>query len=739
MKRLVALVAVASVLALATGGASAATKQWNVSSGNWNVSGNWSPTGIPVAGDEVKNCKAGGKCTVPSGYSTANMLRVYIYNVTDPTITVNGTLNVTGSAQFVKVGFGSTADQDGVMIQNGNVTLTNGSDLIIADGYTSRRAGVDGKYYLNSGTLTCDEVRLGDRAAQGFYYQSGGAANVGQVTIGIDTANDCPFELNGGSLTCTGMAVTRGSLKVSQTATCDINGNMSVSANGHLQVEISNSDNSYLDVSGNVTLSSGSTLEITLLGGYTPANGTEFTLIECTGAGTISGNFSNVPSGWTSELRDDNKRLVAKYSPAAETLKAFPGAYGFGAMATGGRGGTVYKVTNTNNSGAGSFRDATTGGNSRTVIFDTGGTCNAGTRIDTTRSGMTIAGQTAPGGGFCLRNAQFMIKNTSNWIVRHVRFRLGDNSGTHAGSEPWFDAFNLWYANDVIADHCSMSWGCDEICDVRTTSNNVTLQWCILNEGLDWYGHGYAIIFEPNGIALARATMHHNLMAHNRTRMPRVANEVSGDDLTFDFRYNVGYNWGEDHCGYGAWNSGESFDMNYVGNYIIAGPDTTSGASTAFDVAYSDGAIYQSGNKIDSDRDSSHDGTNTGWSMFAGPETQLGSPVSIPSDYQVPSDDCDTAYTNVLSGAGATKPSRDSVDTRIVNSVTNRNGSIINSQDDVGGWPSLAAGSAPTDTDGDGMPDSWETSYGTNPNVADNNGDLDSDGYTNLEEYINSL
>jgi len=735
MKKLAAVLVVASILALAAGEVSAATKTWNVASGNWNVSGNWNPSGIPVAGTEIKISNT-GKCTIPSGYSTPSMYRVYVYNATTPSLTVTGTLNVT-SGQFIKVGFGSTTNQDGRMIQTGTVSAS-GNVLILGDGYTSRYTGVDGWYNLNSGTLTCGEIRIGDRGARGFMYQAAGSANAAQVNIGYDTASNCQYNLNGGTLTCTGMAVTRGTLLVKQAATIDINGAMSISANGTLSTEISSGDNTYVDVSGNSTLTSGCTLVISLLGGFTPSSGQEFTIIESTGGGTINATFTNVPANWSTELRDSGARLVAVYTPGVEPLKAFPGAYGFGCQASGGRGGTVYKVTNTNDSGSGSFRDAVHGGGTRTVIFNTGGTCTQSTREDTTRANITVAGQTAPGGGFCVRNCQVTIKNTSNWIVRHLRFRLGRHAGTHEGAEPNFDAFNVWNSHDVIVDHCSASWGADEVMDFRGTTNNITVQWSILSEGLNWYDHGYAVIWEPNGIALSRGSLHHNLLAHHLARMPRVSNET--DDLTFDCRNNVFYNWGDEGaCGRCAFYTTESVDMNYIGNYAIAGSDTTTGAGAAMETGEGNASIYQSDNKIDSDRDSSHDGTNTGWSMFIGSETQLGSAVSIPAAYQISTDAVDTAYTNVLAGAGATKPSRDSADTRIVNSVTNRNGSIIDDEDDVGGWPTLAAGSAPTDTDGDGMPDSWESANGTNPSVADNNGDLDSDGYTNIEEYINSL
>ena len=414
---------------------------------------------------------------------------------------------------------------------------------------------------------------------------------------------------------------------------------------------------------------------------------------------------------------------------------AFPGAEGYGCLATGGRCGTVYKVTNLNNSGAGSFRTAVKHDNG-TVIFDTGGTVELSTRLNVYNSNVTIAGQTAPGGGFCVRNGVMYVRNFQNWIIRHMRFRLGRHAGTHDGSEPEFDSMTVTNAVNLIVDHCSFSWGCDENLDVKDLSNNVTIQWCILTEPLNWYGHGYDLILEPNGIANTYMTLHHNLFANQLGRNPRGCNEYGA--ILWENINNVAYNWGITGDK-GAWAAiyapNEQGDLNWVNNYSIAGPNTTSGASTMLSSGTTGSRIYiGSGN-----RDTDHDGVAATWSNVAGTKTQMSSPFSVPATYQVTTDSADTAYTNVLAGAGATKPARDSVDTRAVNSVTNRNGSIVNDEDDVGGWPTLDVGTAPTDTDGDGMPDAWESANGTNPNVADNNGDLDADGYTNLEEYINSL
>ena len=743
MKKLVALTAVICLLALAAGSATAATKTWNVSSGNWNVSGNWSPSGIPAAGDELKQVYAGGNCLVPTGYSTANMARGYIYNASTPTLQVKGTLNITTSGQFLKVGFGSSGNQPGRLQMNLStavINLTNGCDLILGDGGSSRYTGASGYFDFQKGTLNCDEVQLGYRGTSGTIVQSQGQAiaNVGVVTIGYDTSlNTCLYDMQDGSLTCTGLNVTRGTLHVSTAAACDINGDMDIAGTGSLNVNVASADCSYLDVSGSAYIHTGSTINITLDGGFTPSSGQEFTIIQSTGGGSIYGTFTNVSAGWTTALRDTNTRLVAIYSPAAQPLVAFPGAYGYGCQATGGRGGSVYKVTNLNNNGSGSFRDAVQSNNT-TVIFSTGGTVNLDTRINSAAVNLTVAGQTAPGGGFCVRNGDMWFNNGGNLIVRYMRFRLGRNAGTDSSGN-YFDTFTFKNTLGAIADHISTSWSGDECLSVVNQSNNVTVQWCIISEGLNWNGHGYGSLVAPD-LANGQMSWHHNLDAHQNGRNPRAASR-NNQNFLCDIRNVILYNWGTsgDFGAWAAYYSGEKVDMNWVNNYSIAGPNTTSNASVMLSSNLSTSRIYISGNKIDSNRNGSLDGSTATWSNVAGTKTQMGSEFTIASWAVVPTDSADTAYTNVLAGAGATKPSRDSVDTRVVNSVTNQNGSIINSQDDVGGWPTLAGGSAPTDTDGDGMPDSWESANGTNPNVADNNGDIDGDGYTNLEEYINSL
>jgi len=434
--------------------------------------------------------------------------------------------------------------------------------------------------------------------------------------------------------------------------------------------------------------------------------------------------------------------LTATGLAAGQALPAFPGAEGEGKWATGGRGGDVYHVTNLNDSGAGSLRyGIDTSGEARTIVFDTGGTIHltsGGLFINS--DNITIAGQTAPGDGICIIGHGLALDDADDIIIRHIRVRPGDiEEGAFSG-----DAIGFRICDDIIFDHVSASWGIDETLSPTKCPSNCTIQWCIISEGLNCTPYHDKDPCHGCG-TLCRAqyrdcyiTFHHNIWAHNQERNPRLG---SYDDVTLycDFRYNLIYNYGTSIPGSGCVQSvtdGERCNLNYVGNYIVEGPDSDGGtyAFKGWDANYMD--IYQSGNKIDGDRDNNKDGSDTGWSMFDGDYDDKGSPFDMEA---VSADTADNAADDVRDYAGATLPSRDSVDARVVADIWDDDGDIIDSQDDVGGYPAYATGSAPTDTDQDGMPDTWEDANGTNKNVADNNGDLDEDGYTNLEEYLNDL
>jgi len=440
-------------------------------------------------------------------------------------------------------------------------------------------------------------------------------------------------------------------------------------------------------------------------------------------------------------------------------LPAFPGAEGFGKFVVGGRGGRVIEVTSLEDTTIpGTLRYAVNQSGARTVVFRVSGTITLKSNLNISNPYITIAGQTAPGDGICLRKYELVVA-TNQVIVRYIRCRLGDESGGES------DAFGGRGVTNVIMDHCSASWSEDETLSFYWC-DSTTVQWCISSESL--YNsnhvkgaHGYGGIWGG-----PRASFHHNLLAHHSSRNPRFG---SGVGIT-DYRNNVVYNWGF-NSSYGAEDTSAGSPvaystLNMVNNYYKAGPATSSGQlkyrimnpsthnSNTADVA-SYGKFYVAGNKV-----AGYDALSAdNWS--GGIQPQGGSSLcsALKSDTAFPCmninmQSADSAFTSVLAGAGATRPKRDAVDTRIVADVTGGTATyagvtypashsvltpcgIIDSQSDVGGWPELASTPAPGDSDHDGMPDSWEISHGLNPNDAADRNAISSSGYTSLEVYLN--
>jgi pectate lyase len=461
------------------------------------------------------------------------------------------------------------------------------------------------------------------------------------------------------------------------------------------------------------------------------------------------------------------------WAPArGDLLPAFPGAEGAGAYATGGRGGDVYHVTNLNDSGLGSLRygiDNAVG--ARTIVFDVGGMIELNSTLRIRKSHITIAGQTAPGLGICIKNFDVVFSGVHDIVARHLRVRAGlDRAGTAAGM---FDADSLSFngCQNSIFDHCSASWSIDECMSAANgVTQNITLQWCYVTEGLyDTHDHPYGNTQKHSDGSLIACedadgsiTMHHNLWAHQDLRMPRVRS-YNFHYATTEVANNVMYDWGHT-AAYGGGSTRPTVDStyslyddrsfwNFRNNYAIAGPSTNSGHlnicledwQQGIDpngvVSTWDMKAYISGNKIDSDRDGVLDGVDTGWGMTTlRVQDRVGTPFVLPG-VPVTMDDVDTAYQRVLALAGAMPAFRDSVDARVANEVITQTGSIINSQADVGGYPVLPVEyrASEWDTDQDGMPNWWEIANALNPDVADNNGDLDGDGYTNLEHYLHYM
>jgi pectate lyase len=432
---------------------------------------------------------------------------------------------------------------------------------------------------------------------------------------------------------------------------------------------------------------------------------------------------------------------LAAASPAVPNeILAFPGAEGAGRLSAGGRGGRVIRVTNLEDGGPGSLRAAIEGKGPRTIVFDVGGTIRLQKPLVIRNGRVTVAGQTAPGGGITVRDRVFEIA-ADDVVVRFIRARLGDEGRVES------DAFTISRGRRIVVDHVSASWSVDETLSAGSPYKgpeddlrDVTVQWSIISESMRKSvhakgQHGYGSLVR--GGHGAKMSFHHNLWAHHAARMPRPGNYLSPakDSVGpyYDFRSNLFYNWGGSHSGYNA-DEGEKAShavYNFVDNYYLRGPDSKK--AIAFDERNPIARAWFSGNAMDGRI------PKDPWSLVTGrvdPDYRLAGPVAVGP---VERDPALRAYERVLAGAGASL-ARDPVDLRVVASVRTRGGRHIDSQADVGGWPELARGSPWTDGDADGMPDSWERKHGLDPgDPADGNADRDRDGYTELEEWLSAL
>lgn len=435
-----------------------------------------------------------------------------------------------------------------------------------------------------------------------------------------------------------------------------------------------------------------------------------------------------VPAVYADEQADAAALMTPEQAKAAD-LVAFPGAEGGGKYTTGGRGGEVYHVTNLNDDGEGSLRDAVSQPN-RTVVFDVSGTIHLKSALRLEQPNITIAGQTAPGDGICVGDYNIVIA-TDNVIIRYVRFRPGDIS--HAENDAIFARYN----KDIILDHCSTSWSTDETMSLYGVANT-TVQWCVISESLAMAvhakgRHGYGGIWGG-----ANTTYHHNLVATHTSRLPRYysANNSHPDfaDISSnDMVNNVIYNWGFNNS-YG----GENITLNVINNYYKSGPITNNYVLGRI-WNPSNGSFYFSGNVLEGNEEVTKDNLK---GVFV---DEGKTPVYLESssyDNLIPLDNVDTAeeaYEKVLAGAGATLPKRDSYDAKIINDTENGTGRSINNENEVAGWPELNSAEAPADTDGDGMPDAYEDKNGLDKNNSEDGKAFAANGYTNLENYLNGI
>lgn len=460
-----------------------------------------------------------------------------------------------------------------------------------------------------------------------------------------------------------------------------------------------------------------------------------------------------------------------------EKQPAFPGAEGFGRYTTGGRGGKVLHVTNLNDSGTGSLRWALSQSGAKTIVFDVSGTIHLKSGLGIS-SNTTIAGQTAPGDGICVADYPVSVSG-NNVIVRYMRFRLGNVNVKVDGADGW-DGFGGMDGQDMIIDHCSISWSIDECCSFLG-NKNTTVQWCIVSQSLVNAGHSKGAHGYGGNWGGSGASFHHNLIAHHTSRTPRLGPRPTTQmDERMDMRNNVIYNFGGNGC-YG----GEGMNVNIVNNYYKPGPGSPSGnkgkriagigiRTTSYISTYPAyapawhiwGKFFVDGNtntlypEVAKDNwangiynqisSADNDGTYT---QATKDTMKLTEPIPfILTTTHTAAD----AYERVLDYAGASLH-RDSYDELVISDT--RNGvatytgkglskGFINSQDDNkpadagddwSAWPTLTSKQAPYDSDGDGIPDTWEDFNDLDSSDSSDGAKVASNGYTNLENYLNSL
>jgi hypothetical protein len=412
---------------------------------------------------------------------------------------------------------------------------------------------------------------------------------------------------------------------------------------------------------------------------------------------------------------------------------AFPGADGFGKYTTGGRGGEVIIVSNLNDSGPGCLREAIKKKGPRIITFEVAGTIELQSPLVINNDDVTIAGQSAPGDGICIRNQIFRV-SANNVIIRYMRFRLGDESKVQD------DAFGGYRQKNIIIDHCSISWATDE-CASFYYNENFTMQWCLISESLnnsvhEKGEHGYGGIW--GGM---NASFHHNLISHHTSRLPRFSGSSTvpnPENELVDFRNNVIYNW-EHNNTYG----GEKGRYNVVNNYYKPGPATNKNSKTRIiNPSKPYGQFYIEGNTLDQNSEVSNDNK-------LGVIADLKESLLVSKPFLVEEIDAQNAadaYRAVLKSAGASFK-RDTIDSRVVWEVSTGTATygkdkkgIIDSQKEVGGWPELRSAREANDTDHDGMDDAWEKKNKLNPHdPTDASLNTLSKSYTNIEVFLNSL
>lgn len=435
----------------------------------------------------------------------------------------------------------------------------------------------------------------------------------------------------------------------------------------------------------------------------------------------------------------------------SQTL-AFPEAQGFGKYTTGARGAAnpqIYLVTNLNDSGPGSFRDAVSQ-EGRFVIFKVGGIVNLQSQIVVAKN-TTIAGQTAPGEGIVFLGPRVTFTGASNTIARYLRIRYGGTAQNQ-------DASGLANGANMIFDHMTFSWGTDEVFSINwdskgTSPDNITIQNSIIGQGLHRHNHSAGGLIQPS--EGGKISLIGNLYICNKTRN----NKIKGIN---EFVNNVVYNWGNYGNTYGHSESGDAYimggdsagrsDVNIINNYFIGGPNTSTSVSTPFNRGNANFFVYGSGNYFDNNRNGSLDGTLVPQDLTGYPTGDATTILANPYDYPMKNTSltAQDAYDKIVSSVGASYPRRDQVDNLMISDLMSKGttATYVYVQTDLtskfgftnGGAGHVYGAPAPLDTDNDGMPDAWEEANGLNKNSADAlTVSTTQAPYLNIEVYINGL
>ncbi|MBI3829194.1 MAG: hypothetical protein HY291_06740 [Planctomycetes bacterium] len=427
--------------------------------------------------------------------------------------------------------------------------------------------------------------------------------------------------------------------------------------------------------------------------------------------------------------------------PPLQGLPVFPGAEGFGTRTKAGRGGKVIEVTSLADHGPGSLREALNDPDPRTIVFRVSGCIELQEDLVVNHPFVTVAGQTAPGGGILVKNNGLCI-TSHDVLIQHLRIRPGSGG---KGNPDDNDAICLLGpdktiegACNVVLDHISASWGEDETVSVVNGAHDVTICWSIVSEALNKsrhskVNHSAGLLV---GYGAEHVSIHHNLLAHNGFRNPLIK-----DGGTHDVVNNVIYNWGTSAAQ--VYDDDANTFLNFAGNSFLAGPSTL-----AFPKEFTVESEPKKGKPEPRiflfDNSGPHRGADPkdewslaafGWGEQDVPKAfRMTEPFKTFPITRMPAKE---AVEKVLAQAGATAPHRDAVDQRVLKDVKDRTGRIIDKPEDAGGYPEIAAGTPPADSDHDGMPDAWEKKMGLNPNdPTDGKSERMGTGYTNLEAYL---